>query len=126
MEEVLSEKSAEMVIVRYEAARYLAHGLGRKAPDKAIDILTEMLKDDTLKIYTKSDTKVTSGAEDRGGATVTANVAGDGRALPAQAIAAIGPRANRPDVVRALEDCAKSSDQRLRDAARDALKKIRE
>jgi HEAT repeat protein len=126
LEDVLSEKSPDTVIVRYEAARYLAHGLGPKAPDKAIDILTDMLKDDTLRIYTKSDAKVTSGAEDKGGATVTANIAGDGRVLPCQAIAVVGPKANRPDVVRALEDCAKSSDKRLREGAQDALRKIRE
>jgi hypothetical protein len=40
-------------------------------------------------------------------------------------MAAIGPKANRPDVVRALEDCARSSDKRLREAATDALRKIR-
>src|SRR5262249_54835324 len=45
LEAVLSETSEEMVIVRYEAARYLAHGLGPKTPDKAIDILVAMLSD---------------------------------------------------------------------------------
>jgi len=125
LEGVLSEKDPEMAIVRYEAARYLAHGLRGKAPDKAIDILTEMLHDTTLRIYTKTDAKVTSGAEDRGGASVAPNIGGDGRCLPAQALAAIGPKANRPEVIRALEDCAKSSEPRLREAAQDALKKIK-
>src|SRR5262249_17948990 len=124
---VLSESSDEMVIVRYEAARYLAHGLGPKTPDKAIDILVGMLSDTTLRIYTKTDAKVqSSGAENTGGdAKLAAQIGSDGRTLPAQALGIIGPTANRPDVIRALQDVAKSSDPKLREAAQEALKKIR-
>src|SRR5262249_18748294 len=127
LEAVLSEKAPEMVIVRYEAARYLAHGLGPKTPEKAIDILVVMMGDPSLRIYTKSEAKVeSSGAENTGGgATVTPKIGGDGRVLPAEALGAVGPKANRPDVIKALEEAGRSSDPKLREAAKDALKKIR-
>jgi HEAT repeat protein len=126
LEAVLSEKAPESIIVRYEAARYLAHGLRDKTSEKAIDILSLMLRDTSLQVYTRTDTKVTSGAEDRGGTSVAPQISGDGRVLPARALAAVGPRANRPDVIRALEDCTKAKDQKLREEAQEALRKIRD
>jgi len=127
LEAVLSEKDAEMVIVRYETARYLAHGLGPKTPEKAIDILVSMMSDTTLRIYTKTDTNVqSSGAENTGGsAPVKTNLGGDGRTLPAQALGLIGPKANRPDVIRALQEAAKPADPKSREAAQESLKKIK-
>lgn len=121
---VLTETAPDTAIVRYEAARYLAHGLGGKTPDKAIEILTAMLSDTSIRIYTRTDAKVTSGAESGGSTSVAPNIGGDGRTLPAMALGAVGPKANRPEVVRALQELARSREPRLKEAATDALKRI--
>ena len=127
LEAVLSEKSREMLVVRYEAARYLAYRLAAKTPPKAIDILVEMMSDNGIKIYTRTDTKVQSnGAETTGGtATAKENVGGDARCLPAEALGRAAA-ANRPDVIRVLEKALDAADPKLRDAAKEALKQIKE
>jgi HEAT repeat protein len=125
LESVLSDKDPETALVRYEAARYLAHGLRDRTPDKAIDILVVMLGDTSIKIYTRTDAKVQSGAESGGSTSIAPKIGGDGRTLPAQALGLIGPKANRPDVVRALDELTRAADPRLRGAAKDALGKIK-
>src|SRR5262249_22931063 len=106
LEAVLFEQSEEMLIVRYEAARYLAYRLRDEAPTKAIDVLVTMMNDRRLEVYHGSGTKVSSGSSESGGgaATVTENAGGDGRRLPAEALGQIGRKANRPDVIRSLEE----------------------
>ena len=128
LEAVLSEKSREMLVVRYEAARYLAYRLGAKTPKKAIDILVEMMSDSDIKIYTRTDTKVqSSGAETTGGtATAKENVGGDARCLPAEALGRAGRAANRPDVIRVLEKALDATDPKLREAAKESLKQIKD
>ena len=41
--------------------------------------------------------------------------------MPAYALGLIGRKANRPEVIRSLEDAAKSSDSKVREKAREAL-----
>jgi HEAT repeat protein len=126
-ETALAETDRETQILRYSIAQCLAMRLHGHAPDAVIDVLVAMLTDPSLRIYSQTDTKVNrSGAETQGGqATVTANLAGDGRYIGAMALGEIGPRANRPSVIRGLEEAAQSANKPLRDAAQEALRKIR-
>jgi HEAT repeat protein len=126
-EAVLEEKDVNQAMVRYDAARCLANRLRDKAPDKAVDVLLEMLKDEHLKIYKGAGTDVTGSSVEgaKGGASVALNVGGDARFLAAQALAQIGARkAGRPDVIRALKEAAKSKDEELSKAAEKALEVI--
>ncbi|MBL8794487.1 MAG: HEAT repeat domain-containing protein [Planctomycetia bacterium] len=126
LEKVLHEKDPDTRLVRYEAARYLALCLLEKTPPKAIEILTAMLRDDSLQIYVRSEAKASSGGENSGGRTeVKPSIGGDGRTLPARALGFIGPKANQPAVIRALEALAKSSDPQLREAVQETLQKLR-
>lgn len=84
------------------------------------------MNDRNLEVYSGSGARVSRGAEASGAATVQENSAGDGRRLAAVALAEVGRRANRPDVIRCLEAVLKADDTRFREAARDALKRIRE
>jgi hypothetical protein len=87
-----------------------------------------MMKDDRLQIYSGTGTKVsTTGTETSGGSTTaTPNLGGDARCLPAEALGELGRKADRPAVIRTLQDAARSSDERLREAARASLRKIRD
>jgi HEAT repeat protein len=126
-EAVLAEKDINHVMVRYDAARCLANRLRDKAPEKAVDVLLEMLNDEHLKIYKGAGTDVTGSSVEgaKGGASVALNVGGDARFLAAQALAQIGaPKAKRQDVIRALKEAAKSKDEELSKAAEKALERI--
>jgi len=121
-----AERSEDTVLVRYEAARYLARNLGRRAPEKCIDVLLAMLKDTGLQVYTRTDTKVnTAGAEAGGSSAAKANLGGDARFMAVEALGSMAARADRPDVVKALEEASRAADPKLKEAARDALKKIK-
>lgn len=125
--ETFAEKSDDTVLVRYEAARYLAIILGPRAPEKCIDVLLAMLKDTRLQVYTRTDTKVSAAGTETsgGGAEARANLGGDARFMPVDALGRMGKSANRPEVIRALEEAGKASDAKLRDAAKEALTKIK-
>ena len=119
---VLHERDPEIQVVRYDAARCLALRLGPRTPDKAIDVLLEMLNDDRLRIYNRTDAQVSGGGEGQtGDSRVAANLGGDARFLAAQALARIGPKANRPAIIAALKDAQQSPDKRCRDEAAKAL-----
>jgi HEAT repeat protein len=123
---VLAEKKAEPRLVRYEAAVLLGLRLGPDAPDKTLDVLLENLNDKEIRIYEGSGASVSgTGPEAKSGTgTVTENLAGDARFLPAKALGTIGAKANRPDIVDSLKEAAKAEDKKVSEAARDALKKI--
>jgi HEAT repeat protein len=122
-----AEQSDDTVLVRYEAARYLAMILGPTAPEKCIGVLLAMLKDTRLQVYTRTDTKVsTAGTETGGGSSeAKANLGGDARFMPVEALGRMGARANRPDVIKALEEASRATDPKLKEAAKEALKKIK-
>jgi HEAT repeat protein len=125
---VLSETDREQALVRYDSARYLGLRLRGKAPKKAVDVLVEMLKDDRLREYKGTGADVTGSSVEgaKGGATVAMNLGGDARFLAAQALFAIGaPRADRPDVIKALEEAAKSPDKQTQEWSKKALEAIR-
>jgi HEAT repeat protein len=125
---VLEETDDEGAMVRYDAARVLAERLQGRAPARTVDVLLQMLNDKRIRIYKGSGTDVTgSSVEGSGGkATVAANLGGDARYLAAYCLRLIGPpKANRPDVIRALEEAAKSSDTETRNEALKALRIVR-
>jgi HEAT repeat protein len=123
---VLNETDRESLMVRYDAARCLALRLGPRSPDRAVDVLLEMLNDKNIRIYNRTDAKVSGGVEGQGGDTrVNPNLGGDARFLAAQALARIGkPKADRPAIIEALKDAAQSPDQRCRDESTKALAAI--
>jgi HEAT repeat protein len=113
-------------MVRYDAARVLALRLRDKAPDKTVDVLLDMLKNDQLVQFNQTEVKGTVGNEGSAGKTeASANQSGDARFMAARALGWLGKKANRPDVVGALQDGAKAADKRLREEAQGALKMIR-
>jgi hypothetical protein len=86
-----------------------------------------MLRDKRLRTYEGSGADVTGSSVEgaKGGATVAMNLGGDARFLAAEALEAIGkPKADRAEVRRALEEAAKSPDQKTRDCAKKALAAI--
>ncbi len=124
---VLDEKSEDHALVRYDAARILANTLEDRAPAKTADVLLEMLKNDTLIVYNRTDAKV-EGADNeanRGKVNVAANTGGDARYMAAVALGQLGDKAKkRPDVIQALKDATKAKDPALKKAAEYALKKL--
>jgi HEAT repeat protein len=126
--EVLQETGDDMVLVRYDAARCLGYRLRDKAPDKAVEVLLEMLKDKRLRVYEGSGADVTGSSVEgaKGGATVEMTLGSDARFLAIEALIAIGrPKASRPEVIEALEEAAKSEFSETRDEAKKALKALR-
>jgi HEAT repeat protein len=115
----------QSAMVRYDAARLLAKGLGERAPEKAIDVLLEMLQNKDLHVYNRTDAKIGSGGEaSPGGADVLPNLGGDARYMAAEALGSLGSKARRPEVLKALREAAKSTDAKLQEEARKALKSI--
>ena len=124
---VLEEKDEPTKMVRYSAARLLAGRLQEKAPAKTADVLVGMLTDPNLFLYTGTDAKVKGvGSEGTAGASETKqNLGEDARYMGAQALGWMGRKANRPDVIRALEAAAQDKDAKLRDEAKKALQSIK-
>src|SRR5262249_21006389 len=124
---VLATTDEEGKLVRYDAAIVVGILLGPQAPARTIDVLQEMLGDATLRVYEGSTATVnTPGREEHGGdARVTVRHSGDGRWRAVPALARIGRRAARPEVLRFLEEAVKSEDEDLRANAAVALKILR-
>ncbi len=124
---VLAEKSEEMTLVRYDAARKLASVLRDEAPDATADVLLHMLKNKSLKVYNRTDAKVEGAGNEAtaGKANVQANTGGDARYMAAQALGWLGDKAKKnPEVVEALRKVAKDEDPMLRKAAAEALESL--
>jgi HEAT repeat protein len=124
LEKVLSERGNEMALVRYDAARKLANVFRADTPDAAIDVLLEMIKNMTLKVYNSTDANVEgAGTEASAGrANVKENTGGDARYMAAQAMRWLGEKAKkRDDVVAALRKAAMDSDQKLMEEATKSL-----
>ena len=61
---ILDERGEPSLMVRYDAARVLALKLGDMAPDKAATVLLDMLRNDKLLIYNRTDAKVSGGGSE--------------------------------------------------------------
>jgi HEAT repeat protein len=129
LEKILSETSAEGLLVRYDTARYLAFALQDKAPDKTVDVLLDMLTNKKLQVYNRSDAKVegTGGEASRGTTTVRADLGGDARFMAAEGLRRLGTKVSKNrrviDALKAAET-AKDSDEHLKKAAREALDRL--
>jgi HEAT repeat protein len=123
---VLAETSFEQRLVRYDAAVVIGILLGPRAPDRTVDVLLGYLQDKNIQIYIGSDAKVSGvGREARTPeTTVTQNFARDFRYQAALALGRIGPKANRPEIIRILKEAAQAPDAKVRQAADEALSKI--
>ena len=121
--EVLNETGRESAVLRYEAACTLAAHLEAKAPDKTVDVLLEMLTSNDLKIFNGNKTTVSGvGAEGPAGKSVVQlDLGGDARFLAAEALGWLGRKANRPDVLKALQEAAQDNDRKLSLKAKEAL-----
>jgi len=124
---VLDETAADSALLRYDAARVLALRLGDKAPAKTADVLLDMLTNRALVIFNGNDTKVSGvGGEGTGGTSqVQTKQGGDARYMAAQALGWLGKKANRPDIVKALEVAAQDKDAKLSAEAKQALRAIK-
>jgi HEAT repeat protein len=124
---VLQETDKGSALPRYDAARVLALRLRDKAPDKTADVLLDMLTNSTLVNFYGTEAKVSGvGAEGAGGKSeVKTNQGGDARYMAAQALGWLGRKANRPDIIRALQDATQDKDARLSAAAKQALQSIK-
>jgi HEAT repeat protein len=124
---VLDETARGTTLLRYDSARVLAVRLHDKAPAKVVDVLLEMLNDRGLLIFHQTDTKVSGvGAEGAAGKSeVQENQDGDARFLAAEALGQLGRKANRPDVLKALQEAAQDSDRKLSLKAKEALLAIK-
>jgi HEAT repeat protein len=124
----MSEPGPEFTLLRYEAANALALGMGRRIPDKALDVLAEALRDDTIQLYTGTGVKVQSSANEgrRGAAQVRSTGEGDWRVQVARALLAVGRRANRKDILDGLDHVARRSpDPRAREGAKIVLESLK-
>lgn len=127
LEAALRETDPQSRLVRYNAAVVLALHQGPRATDATLDTLAALLEDEKIQIYGGTDARVRStGTESASGeATIRRKYTGDGRILAARALAQVGPRAARPDILRSLEKVASASEPEIRQAAQDALRRIR-
>jgi HEAT repeat protein len=127
LEDTLTDTSPETVLVRYNAAIVLSAHLQGEVSAKTIDVLQQALFDKDLQVYAGSSAKVkgTGGEARTGDSQVTESDEGDGRELIASALAQIGRRANRPEIISGLEDAAQSKSEKTRDAAKQALKAVK-
>ena len=124
---ILDETSESGLMVRYDAARMLATYRRENAPDKAVDWLLHMLKNENLQIYRRTESKVSGGSTESssGGTTVQQDAGGDARFLAAQALSRMGRKAaGRKDVIDELKKAAEAKDERLRTEAKMALERL--
>jgi HEAT repeat protein len=123
---VLSETETATRLVRYDAAVLLGIQLGPRAPDKVLDVLAAYLQDREVHVYLGSRPEVRTGGHGSGSAEGALKPAyhGDCRYQAAIALARIGRRANRPEIMKGLKDAATSTDARVKETATAALRSI--
>lgn len=126
LETLLSEAAPGSRLLRYNTAVVLALHRGAEASEKTLDTLLALMEDKQIQIYGGADASVRSGGAEAqaGESTVRRKYTGDGRTLAAQALGQVGPRANRPAILRALESLARETEGEPREAARTAQARI--
>jgi HEAT repeat protein len=124
---VLDERDEEQTLVRYDAARLIAYNLKADAPDRAVDVLLDMLNNKTLKVFIKKGTNVTgSGTEaSKGSAGAEDILGGDARFMAAEGLGFLGSKVSgNKTVLDALRNAAKDPDKELREKATESLKAL--
>jgi HEAT repeat protein len=125
LEKVLDETDPRGLVVRYDAARALAHVLQDRAPPKAVEVLTANLNDSRLQVDQGTDATLKKGDESmKSGTRVKENYSGDARYLAARGLATIAASGKRKDALDALKKAAQSDDEVTKKAAQDALREI--
>jgi hypothetical protein len=126
LESLLVESDPGTRLLRYNTAVVLALHRRAEASEKTLDTLVALIEDQQIQIYGGADASVRSGGAEApaGESAVRRKYTGDGRTLAAQALEQIGPRANRPPILRALEALARDTEGEPREAARAALRRI--
>jgi HEAT repeat protein len=121
---VLDEPAGIMNLARYDAARKLANSLESDAPDKAVDVLLEMLNQKRLLVYNSTDAQVEGAGNEAstGKVNVKQNTGGDARYMAVQALGWMKGKARaRKDVMEALQKAAEDKDTKLSETAKKAL-----
>ncbi len=128
LEKVLDEKSRDGALVRYDAGRAFAFTYGADSPDKAVDVLVQMLQDKTLLVYKGTDAALEGTGTEAGGAgtRTKANARDDARYMAAHALGKMGAKAKRHEnAMKALKAACKDADSpKLRKVAADALTEL--
>jgi hypothetical protein len=99
---------------------------GPQAPDKALDVLLEFLKDPTILIYTGSEVKANWTGKEK--STVTEKGMGDGRVMAVQALDRMGVQKliSRPDIIQELQKVARDTTwEPLRKDTQNLLAKLK-
>jgi HEAT repeat protein len=123
---LLDETGDETLLIRYDAARVLALRLEDRAPDKTVDVLLDMLTNRKLQQFKGTSTNTTGvGTEGSGKTSVNVEQGGDARYMAAEALGWLRRKANRPDVVTALQEAAEEKDANLKGKATEALRRIK-
>ena len=123
---ILDEPAADSVLLRYDAARVLALRLEDRAPDKTADVLLDMLTNRALQQFKGTNTNTSGvGSEGSGKTSVNVDQGGDARYMAAQALGWLGRKANRPDIVKALQEATLDKDANLKAKATEALLHIK-
>jgi HEAT repeat protein len=127
LEETLPEERTDKNrMLRYQSAYYLGMYRRSNVPKRALDVLNEFLKDDTVQLYAGVGGKAKGTGEKGSGRTKAKEEgASDGRVMVTQALKVIGKEVvtARRDIMtqlRALADAAET-DARLRKDARELL-----
>jgi HEAT repeat protein len=126
---VLAETAPETALLRYEAAYHLATRAPKWAPDRTVDVLLDLFKQDWIRTYRGTSLKVnSSGSESDTGKTEMKRSYGGNvytaQITAAQALGCLGRKANRPDVLKVLRGALNEKDEELRQAAKEALERI--
>jgi HEAT repeat protein len=128
---VSSPRTENNKMLRYHTAFMLGAFWRERAPDKALDVLEEFLKDNTIKLFKGTDVESggASGVEKTGGEAKVKEVGvGDGRVMAVIALKLMGKERVQPRrvIMQQLQTLRKSPDPRLRDEIADLEKRFAE
>jgi HEAT repeat protein len=121
-------RRAGVKMLYFDSAYMLGMIEQAKAPDKALDVLLEFLRDDGILIYVGTKAPKLKGPENDADRRFRETGMGDGRLMAIHALARIGPRAAaRADIVQELRAIAGNPRlwTKLRDEAREVLEKLK-
>jgi HEAT repeat protein len=127
---VIEETDPDTQGLRYVAAWNLAAHQGSKAPDRTVDIMFDLFRDERAMGDSGTAVRVSSaggGEADAGKTEVTAlRPTGNSTVQieAARALGFLGKKANRPEIVKALREAMKKDDPELQKAIAEALQRI--
>lgn len=126
---VIEETDPETLLLRYEAALHLAGWLRSKAPDRTVDLLFDLFRDQRVTGYSGTAVRVSgAGGEAESGRSQVSALrpasASSVRVQAARALGLLGQKANRPEIVKALRAAQKEDDPTLQKAVSEALANI--